>query len=77
MYLGELQSRLERAKKREASLRRLELRLGGANLNNVVEMYSAIQDMRTVMKDALSLAIEQQEFIELQIKESAEDGKNN
>jgi hypothetical protein len=39
-------------------------------------MYSAVQDLRVLMKDAVSLAVEQQEFIEFQIKESAKDGKN-
>lgn len=76
LYVEQLQSRLESAKRREASMRRLEFRLREVNLSNVVEMYSAIEHMRTVMKEAVSLAVEQQEFIELQIKESTKDGKN-
>jgi hypothetical protein len=76
LYVDELQSRLESAKKREAYMRSLEFKLRETNLSNAVDMYSAIAHMRTVMKEAVSLAVEQQEFIEFQIKGATKDGKN-
>ncbi|SDY38219.1 hypothetical protein [Pseudomonas sp. NFIX28] len=74
MYLAELQSRLERAKKREGYLKDIESKFGRANLGNVLEMYSVVQEMRQLISDAIELSVEQQQLIELQIEESVHNG---
>ena len=76
LYLTELYTRLERAKSREVYLNAIESRLGGAHINNALEMYSVVQDMRSVVKELGALAVEQQQIIESQIKDSAIDGYN-
>ncbi|MBK5416164.1 hypothetical protein [Pseudomonas sp. TH31] len=75
--LGELHSELDRAKDREVLLGAVEsmlLKSGATRINNGLEMYSIIQEVRQITKDALLLAKAQQTLIELQVKELNKDG---
>lgn len=70
LYRAELQARLNNAKQIEKNLKFVESRLAGGHINNAVEMYSIVQDLRSIIKNSTSLAADQIADIELKIQQS-------